>query len=31
MGNMTGLDVGPDGTVWICGDLEGSVLALRRA
>lgn len=29
MGNMTGLDVGPDGTVWICGDLEGSVLALR--
>ena len=31
MGNFTGLDVGPDGTVWICGDLEGSVLALRRA
>lgn len=31
MGNMTGLDVGPDGTVWICGDLEGTVLALRRA
>lgn len=31
MGNMTGLDVGPDGTVWICADLEGSVLALRKA
>ena len=29
MGNFTGIDVGRDGTVYICGDAEGSVLALR--
>ncbi len=29
MGNFTGIDVGPDGTVYICGDGEGSVIALR--
>ncbi len=29
MGNFTGIDVGADGTVYVSGDAEGSVLALR--
>ena len=31
MGNFTGIDVGADGSVYVCGDLNGSVLAVRRA
>lgn len=30
MGNFTGIDAAADGTVYVCGDLEGSVLAIRR-
>lgn len=29
MGNFTGIDVAPDGTVYVCGDAEGSVIAVR--
>lgn len=31
MGNFTGIDVAADGTIYVCGDLEGSVLVLRKA
>ncbi len=31
MGNFTGIAVGPDGTIYISGDAEGSVLALRSS
>ncbi len=29
MGNFTGLGVAPDGTLYVCGDAEGSVIAVR--
>ncbi|MFV8819821.1 SMP-30/gluconolactonase/LRE family protein [Haliea sp. E17] len=31
MGNFTGIDVAADGTLYICGDAEGSVIALRHS
>ncbi|TGD71045.1 gluconolaconase [Mangrovimicrobium sediminis] len=31
MGNFTGIAVAPDGVIYVCGDAEGSVLALHPA
>jgi sugar lactone lactonase YvrE len=31
MGNFTGIAAGPDGTIYVAGDAEGSVLAIRAA
>jgi hypothetical protein len=31
MGPFSGLAIGPDGTLYVSGDAEGSVLAIRRS